>query len=77
MGYCQYAQPANTEDTLKWAFKLFDRRGKGHILLDDLIKALRASLDMTPEETTRIFKQADQDSKGYITYGLYPLSFNA
>ncbi|XP_069992250.1 lysophosphatidylcholine acyltransferase 2 isoform X2 [Penaeus vannamei] len=68
MGYCQYAQPANTEDTLKWAFKLFDRRGKGHILLDDLIKALRASLDMTPEETTRIFKQADQDSKGYITY---------
>ncbi|XP_042870223.1 lysophosphatidylcholine acyltransferase-like isoform X2 [Penaeus japonicus] len=68
IGYCQYSQPANTEDTLKWAFKLFDRRGKGHILLDDLIKALRASLDMTPEETTRIFKQADQDSKGYITY---------
>ncbi|KAK8730202.1 hypothetical protein OTU49_008142 [Cherax quadricarinatus] len=68
VGYCQYSEPANTEDTLKWAFKLFDRGGKGHILLDDLVKALRASLDMTPEETTRIFKQADQDNKGYITY---------
>ncbi|XP_071542034.1 lysophosphatidylcholine acyltransferase 2 isoform X3 [Panulirus ornatus] len=68
IGYCQYSQPANTEDTLKWAFKLFDRGGKGHILLHDVIKALRASLDMTPEETTRIFKQADQDNKGYITY---------
>lgn len=69
VGYCQYSKPANTEDTLKWAFKLFDRGGKGRILLDDLIKALRASLDMTPEETTRIFKQADQNNKGYITYG--------
>ncbi|XP_068211115.1 lysophosphatidylcholine acyltransferase 2 isoform X1 [Palaemon carinicauda] len=68
MGYCQYSQPANTEDTLKLAFKLFDRGGKGRILLDDLIKALKASLDMTSEETTRIFKQADQDNKGYITF---------
>lgn len=69
MGYCQYSKPANTEDTLKWAFKLFDRGGKGRILLNDLIKVLRASLDMTPEETTRIFKKADQNNKGYITYG--------
>ncbi|XP_050712719.1 lysophosphatidylcholine acyltransferase 1-like isoform X3 [Eriocheir sinensis] len=68
VGYCQYSKPANTEDTLKWAFKLFDRGGKGRILLDDLIKVLRTSLDMTPEETTRIFKQADQNNKGYITY---------
>ncbi|XP_066983434.1 lysophosphatidylcholine acyltransferase 2 isoform X2 [Macrobrachium rosenbergii] len=68
IGYCQYSQPANTEDTLKLAFKLFDRGGKGRILLDDLIKALKASLDMTSEETTRIFKQADQDNKGYITF---------
>ncbi|XP_064101471.1 lysophosphatidylcholine acyltransferase 2-like isoform X2 [Macrobrachium nipponense] len=68
IGYCQYSQPANTEDTLKLAFKLFDRGGKGRILLDDLMKALKASLDMTSEETTRIFKQADQDNKGYITF---------
>ncbi|KAK3858301.1 hypothetical protein Pcinc_035505 [Petrolisthes cinctipes] len=68
VGYCQYAKPANNEDTLRCAFKLFDRGGKGRILLRDLIKALRASLDMTQEETERIFKQTDQDNKGYITY---------
>ncbi|XP_076060728.1 lysophosphatidylcholine acyltransferase isoform X2 [Oratosquilla oratoria] len=68
VGYCQYAKPANTEETLRWAFKLFDRGGKGHITDSDLEKALKASLDITTEEASRIFKQTDLDNKGYITY---------
>lgn len=69
MGYYQYSKPANTEDTLKWVFKLLDHEGKGQIFLDDATKVLQNSIDMSPEETTRIFKQADQNNKGYITYG--------
>ena len=41
---------------------------KGHITCPDLIKALNVSLDMTPEDTTRIFKQVDVANKGCITY---------
>ena len=69
VGYYQYSKPANTEDTLKWGFKLLDKEGKGQIFLDDAVKILGDSLGVTPEETTQIFKQADQNDKGYITYG--------
>ncbi|XP_045112206.1 lysophosphatidylcholine acyltransferase 1-like isoform X2 [Portunus trituberculatus] len=68
MGYYQYCKPANTEETLKWGFKLLDQEGKGQVFLEDAIEALQTSLDMTPEEVTCIFKQADQNDKGYITY---------
>uniref|UniRef100_A0A0P4WCU3 EF-hand domain-containing protein n=1 Tax=Scylla olivacea TaxID=85551 RepID=A0A0P4WCU3_SCYOL len=68
MGYYQYCKPANTEETLKWGFKLLDHEGKGQVFLEDAIEALQTSLDMTPEEVTRIFKQTDQNDKGYITY---------
>lgn len=68
VGYYQYSKPANTEDSLKWIFKQVDHEGKGQIFLDEAVKALQISVDMSPEETTCIFKQADQNNKGYITY---------
>lgn len=75
VGTYQYSQPANTEDMIQRAFRLFDREGRGQLLLDDLIKDLGAARDMTPEQTTRLFNQIDHNNKGYVIFEDFEAAF--
>uniref|UniRef100_T1J518 EF-hand domain-containing protein n=1 Tax=Strigamia maritima TaxID=126957 RepID=T1J518_STRMM len=68
IGLSVIAKPANTEETIQIAFKLFDRHGKGHINKEDLNMLLKHALNMTTLETDRLFNQVDVHGKGCITY---------
>lgn len=68
IGLSVIAKPANTEETIQVAFKVFDQQGKGHVTKDDLMKLLEHAFNMTQMETERLFNQVDVYRKGFITY---------
>jgi lysophosphatidylcholine acyltransferase / lyso-PAF acetyltransferase len=63
------SQPANTEDTLRMAFNMFDLDGKGYISLEDLEKILYNAFSMSPDQVKVLFNKIDTKNDGFITYG--------
>ncbi|XP_071813429.1 lysophosphatidylcholine acyltransferase 2-like isoform X1 [Apostichopus japonicus] len=67
IGCSLVAQPANNEETIQLAFKMFGG-SKGHLVLDDLVQFLQGSVNMTAEECEVLFHQVDDQNTGRITY---------
>lgn len=70
IGCALVAQPANNEDTLQLAFKMFGGQ-KGYLVLDDLVQFLQGSVGMTREECEVLFDQVDDENTGRITYNQF------
>jgi lysophosphatidylcholine acyltransferase / lyso-PAF acetyltransferase len=69
IGLSLLSQPANTEDTLRMAFNMFDLDGKGYISLEDLEKILYNAFSMSPDQVKVLFNKIDTKNDGFITYG--------
>ena len=69
MGVSLISRPVNTEETIALAFRLFDAGGKGHVTQRDVTKALRVALNMTEQESARLFSQVEKRNNDYITFG--------
>jgi len=68
MGVSLISKPCNTEETIALAFRLFDRGGKGHVTQRDVTKALAHTLNMTEEESRRLFRQVQKAEHDCITF---------
>lgn len=67
IGCSLVAQPANNEETIQLAFKMFGG-DKGYLVQEDLTKFLQGSVNMSPEECEVLFQQVDDQNTGKITY---------
>ncbi|XP_076448987.1 lysophosphatidylcholine acyltransferase 2-like isoform X2 [Babylonia areolata] len=68
IGLSLIANPANSEDTLRQAFQLFDKDNKGYITQEELEIILCNAFTMDADEADELFSQADTDKDGKITY---------
>ncbi|XP_043211274.1 lysophosphatidylcholine acyltransferase 2-like isoform X3 [Amphibalanus amphitrite] len=68
MGVSLISRPVNTEETIALAFRLFDAGGKGHVTQRDVTKALATTLNMTDQESSRLFSQVEKANADYITF---------
>ncbi|KAK2164584.1 hypothetical protein LSH36_61g01016 [Paralvinella palmiformis] len=62
------AEPANTEETLQFAFEVFDGGNKGYITECELTEILHNAFGMETDSAKSIFSQVDTNSDGRITY---------
>jgi lysophosphatidylcholine acyltransferase/lyso-PAF acetyltransferase len=73
IGLSLLSRPANTEETLKLAFNIFDNsedanNKKGYITLSDLQSILNSAFSMTPEEVEKLFKEINVKNDNKISY---------
>lgn len=68
IGHHQHSLPANTEDTWKWAWRLFDQGEDGQINLQQLTKTLNKSMNMNEQQSKLVFEKLDTSKRGYVTY---------
>ncbi len=69
IGLSLLSQPANNEETIKYAFKLFNRDDKKYIERDDLQLILFSAFSMNVNDVDNIFKSMDKDQDGKVNYG--------
>lgn len=63
----------NSDETLRLAFKLFDKNDDGAITIDNLHTIFNTYFSMPPEEVQVFFEKIDTKKDGLITYGLFNL----
>ncbi|CAH1778543.1 unnamed protein product [Owenia fusiformis] len=68
IGLSLISQPANTDETLQLAFKLFDSNNKGYITEEELNDILYNAFEMDNIDSANLFTQVDSDKDGKITY---------
>lgn len=72
IGLSVLSQPANTEETLKLAFNIFDNSDannkKGYITLADLQSILSSAFSMTHEQAEKLFKEINVKNDNKISY---------
>uniref|UniRef100_A0A8C9V1L2 Lysophosphatidylcholine acyltransferase 2 n=1 Tax=Scleropages formosus TaxID=113540 RepID=A0A8C9V1L2_SCLFO len=68
IGVTVLCQPANTEDTIQMAFKLFDLDNDGSITQDEFSSLIRSALGLPDLDVSHLFSEIDTDCSGHITY---------
>ncbi|XP_032629401.1 lysophosphatidylcholine acyltransferase 2 isoform X2 [Chelonoidis abingdonii] len=68
IGLSVLCNPANTEETIQMAFKLFDVDDDGSITEEEFACILRSSLGVPDLDVSQLFKEMDTDNSGKITY---------
>ncbi|XP_077314170.1 lysophosphatidylcholine acyltransferase 2 [Lithobates pipiens] len=68
IGIAILCNPANSEETIQMAFKLFDIDQDGSITEDEFSSLLRCSLGVPDLEVSKLFHDMDADKSGKITY---------
>ncbi|XP_066569502.1 lysophosphatidylcholine acyltransferase 2 isoform X2 [Amia ocellicauda] len=68
IGLTVLCQPANTEETIQMAFKLFDVDDDDSITQEEFSSLLRSSLGVPDLDVSRLFQEIDSDGSGHITY---------
>lgn len=61
-------RPANTEEVLQMAFKLFDTDQDEKITREEFTALLRSALGVSDLNMTKLFKEIDADCSGFITF---------
>ena len=68
IGLSLVSQPANSDETLKRAFKLFDVRDEGFITFAQGKHILESAFEMSEEEVSILFRKIDKNNSGKIYY---------
>ncbi|XP_030437257.1 lysophosphatidylcholine acyltransferase 2 isoform X1 [Gopherus evgoodei] len=68
IGLSVLCNPANTEETIQMAFKLFDVDDDGSITEEEFACILRSSLGIPDLDVSQLFKEIDTDNSGKIAY---------
>ncbi|KAM6942572.1 lysophosphatidylcholine acyltransferase 2 [Xenentodon cancila] len=68
IGVTILCRPANTEDVLQMAFKLFDTDNDEKITHDEFTALLRSALGVSDLNMAKLFKEIDADGSGFITF---------
>ncbi|XP_061601919.1 lysophosphatidylcholine acyltransferase 2 [Cololabis saira] len=68
IGVTILCRPANTEDVLQLAFKLFDTDEDEKITHDEFTALLRSALGVSDLNMVKLFKEIDADGSGFITF---------
>uniref|UniRef100_A0A8C5B4X3 Lysophosphatidylcholine acyltransferase 2 n=1 Tax=Gadus morhua TaxID=8049 RepID=A0A8C5B4X3_GADMO len=68
IGVTILCRPANTEDVLRMAFKLFDTDEDQRITRLEFSALLRSALGVSDLNMTKLFKEIDADASGFITF---------
>ncbi|XP_061670624.1 lysophosphatidylcholine acyltransferase 2 [Syngnathoides biaculeatus] len=69
IGVTILCRPANTEDVLHMAFRLFDTDEDEKITREEFTALLRSALGVSDLNMVKLFKEIDADSSGFITFG--------
>uniref|UniRef100_A0A3P8V910 Lysophosphatidylcholine acyltransferase 2 n=1 Tax=Cynoglossus semilaevis TaxID=244447 RepID=A0A3P8V910_CYNSE len=68
IGVTILCRPANTEDVLSMAFKLFDTDEDEKITREEFTALLYSALGVSDLNMAKLFKEIDADGSGYITF---------
>ncbi|XP_069757667.1 lysophosphatidylcholine acyltransferase 2 isoform X2 [Narcine bancroftii] len=68
IGLVVLCSPANTEETVQFAFKVFDMDDDGYITEDELSNLLRSAFSAHDVDVSRLFKTIDVNNLGKISY---------
>uniref|UniRef100_A0A8C3SDF1 Lysophosphatidylcholine acyltransferase 2 n=1 Tax=Chelydra serpentina TaxID=8475 RepID=A0A8C3SDF1_CHESE len=68
IGLSVLCNPANTEETIQMAFKLFDIDDDGSITEEQFACILQSSLGVPDLDVSQLFKEIDTDNSGKVTY---------
>ncbi|XP_006121172.2 lysophosphatidylcholine acyltransferase 2 [Pelodiscus sinensis] len=68
IGLSVLCNPANTEETIQMAFKLFDIDDDGSITEEQFACILRSALGVPDLDVSKLFKEIDTDNSGKVTY---------
>ncbi|XP_028295891.1 lysophosphatidylcholine acyltransferase 2-like [Gouania willdenowi] len=68
IGVTILCRPANTEDVLQMAFKLFDTDEDEKITREEFTALLRSALGVSDLNMAKLFKEIDADASGFITF---------
>ncbi|XP_023646154.1 lysophosphatidylcholine acyltransferase 2 [Paramormyrops kingsleyae] len=68
IGVTILCRPANTDETIQMAFKLFDTDKDGNITHSEFSALIRSALGVPELDVSRLFSEIDVDSSGHITY---------
>ncbi|KAM4614458.1 LOW QUALITY PROTEIN: lysophosphatidylcholine acyltransferase 2 [Discoglossus pictus] len=68
IGVAVLCNPANTEETIQIAFKLFDTDEDGFIVEEEFSSLLRSSLGVPDLDVSKLFQDMDADKSGKISY---------
>ncbi|KAF3832338.1 hypothetical protein F7725_026003 [Dissostichus mawsoni] len=68
IGVTILCRPANTEDVLRMAFKLFDTDEDERITREEFTALLRSALGVSNINMAKLFKEIDADGSGFITF---------
>ncbi|KAB5525870.1 hypothetical protein PHYPO_G00145170 [Pangasianodon hypophthalmus] len=74
IGMTVLCRPANTDEVIQTAFKLFDVDEDKSITRDEFASLLRSTLGVCDLDVTKLFNEIDIDGSGHITYDEF-LSF--
>lgn len=68
IGLSLVSQPANSDQTLRRAFEIFDERKEGFITFAEGKHILENAFEMSDEEVSDLFKKIDKNNTGKIYY---------
>ncbi|XP_074864430.1 lysophosphatidylcholine acyltransferase 2 [Carettochelys insculpta] len=68
IGLSVLCNPANTEETIQMAFKLFDIDDDGNITEEQFACILQSALGVPNLDVSKLFKEIDTDNSGKVTY---------
>lgn len=68
IGVTILCRPANTEEVLRMAFKLFDVDEDERITRQEFTALLRSALGVSDINMVKLFKEIDADASGFITF---------
>ncbi|PVD21270.1 hypothetical protein C0Q70_19441 [Pomacea canaliculata] len=76
IGLSLVSQPANTENTLRFAFELFDEEKTGYIHKQSFKRILQSAFQITDEDTDALFQMADADKNSLISFEFNSVTFS-
>uniref|UniRef100_A0AAR2IH16 EF-hand domain-containing protein n=1 Tax=Pygocentrus nattereri TaxID=42514 RepID=A0AAR2IH16_PYGNA len=68
IGVTVLCRPANTEEVIQTAFKLFDIDEDNNITLEEFAGILRSAVGVCDLNVSKLFNEIDADGSGHITY---------
>ncbi|XP_072403492.1 lysophosphatidylcholine acyltransferase 2 [Chiloscyllium punctatum] len=71
IGLVVLCSPANTEETIQFAFKLFDLDKDGYISEEEFAALLRSSLGVHDLDVSKLFSDIDVEGAGKISYEIF------
>ncbi|RMC09106.1 hypothetical protein DUI87_14112 [Hirundo rustica rustica] len=69
IGLSILCNPANTEETIRMAFKLFDMDDDGTITEDEFASIIQSALGLPELDVSLLFREIDADETGKLSYG--------